>query len=291
MKQLIYSVGLIAAISGSAAAGTPPAIQSLLDHEESYYRQDSTTNEWQFNPGATIGDEDSDYGCQVDLNHAAKDGVPDTLTVDVPFDTPDWSKGQHTVAELRSYCARAQRMAAIAGIVSGFKLGVDDDQGDLAAKCIEWYDETVKSFKLDPTAITLPDEGVGSELVDRATGDPWKGTLEEGRKKFCDGNAKEYLEAQAADEAPYRKVLKGGKLKAALEDLLDKEVLGKGGKELSIPQMAKAKIWFHLKWYDEQSCGDGSQIVYAVERYTFTADDYDATQKEYCGVPPKSAYK
>lgn len=289
--QVMAGVVLVSMAAGVAAAGTPPAIRELLETADGYYRQDATTKVWTFTGDQTIANDGYEYGCAAILAKAKKDGVADTLSVDVPFDTPLWPRGQHTVAELRTYCDHARRTAAVAMIVSGFKMGQDDDTGDLAARCMDWYEQRTRQFKLAPTT-ELPYDGVGRDLKDPATGDPFKGTLEAGRKKFCDPYAKEWLAEKAKAEAPYRKALTGARLQAALQNLVGDEVRGAGGNVITIPQMAKAKVWFRLKKYTDQRCTNGA-FVYGLERYTFTAknDDYTATQSDSCGQPAKSAYK
>ena len=292
MSKLLVVIGVLVAAVGVASAGTPPSIKAFFDHASNYWELDTKTNQWLFVGDQGISREDFEYGCAALLDKAKKDGVADTLAVDVPFDSPDWKKGQHTVADLKLYCDHARKMAGIATIVSGYKLGQNDDTGDIAAKCMQWYEDGTKQWKLDPKAINLPYQGIGLDLTDRATGDPFKGTLEEGRKKFCDPYAKEWLEAKAKEEAPYRKALKGAKLKAVLEaQLIGIQLLGPGGKALSIPQMAKANVWFREKDYPEKYCANGAKTTHAVVRYTFKGDDWDSAQTEYCGTAPKSAYK
>ena len=84
-------------------------------------------------------------------------------------------------------------------------------------------------------------------------------------------------------------------LQTAIEKAQD-AFFGAGGKELKTPAaMAKANVWFMHTSYPDNACAKGEKIVHTLRRYQFDKDSKlvggDYTTKDYCGEPPKSAYK
>src|SRR5689334_19381199 len=130
----IISVSALVGWVAVASAGTPPAIEDFLSHGK-FYKFDG--KEWKFN------ENQSGQHCNEALDKAEKDGVADTLTVDVKFDTPLWKAGPHTVKELKEYCARAQKDTSIKTLVE-----MADMVGgiDYAKACLEVYDEATKKY-------------------------------------------------------------------------------------------------------------------------------------------------
>jgi hypothetical protein len=272
-------VGIAFGWVGSAAAGTPPAVKDLVSRVDCW-RPDGAG--WKFTCGSSTS-------CGSYVKQAAEDGVADTLAVEVGFDTPDWTKGKRTVQELKAACKRATTSAAIYSWVGWFPMVRNDDYGDIAARCMTFYDTLLKDHGL-PATTRLPHEGISYD--DPATGSPFAGTLEEARKKFCDPKATKYLAAKGADEAPYRKALKADKLRIALANLGD-QFYGPKRKELKTPaDMAKAGVWFRHVWYSDRGCNRGVDIVHIVERYQFKGHALaKESSKNFCGKPPASAYK
>jgi hypothetical protein len=266
--------------AGVAAAGTPTSLRPFLDYGD-YYDYDAATKEWKFTA--------TSVGCDSYVKEAQADGVADSLVVDVPYDTPDFSKGPHTFKELRTYCDRAKRAEAIYKWLGWALTATTDSAGDLAVACTEFYDKTVKKYGFAPTT-KIPYEGVTIE--DPATGQPYVGTLEGARKAYCDVKASKYQAAVSADEAPYRKVLKADKLRVALENM-GKAIYLPGRVEGKPSKLAAGKVWFRLVWYDDRKCKDGVDVVHVLQRYQFDGRHalVSQTEKNFCGAPPKAAYR
>lgn len=282
MKKMLVIAGVLGA-SQLATAGVPPALQHMLDYGR-YYEQDAKTKEWKFNA--------TSVSCEGDILEAKDAGVADDLKVDVAYDTPDFKAGKHTFKELQDYCEHARRSEAIYKTVGWFKDGWNDsDSGDIAAKCIEFYGQWTAEFKI-PGTLKLPYEGIST--TDPATGDPFVGTIEDGRKKFCDGHAKKFLAAKEKAEGPYRKVLKEDKLDVALHHAIEKVIYGPGKKELKTPAaLAGAKVWFRETWYDDSPCNHGADKIHTLTRYEFDGAQklVKDSGKNFCGPVPVSAYK
>jgi hypothetical protein len=279
MKTL--AAALLLGASTLAVAGTPPSLQPFLDYGN-YYAYDDETKQWKF--------ETSSMECQNYVTRATEDGVADTLVVEVPWDTPLWKKGPHTFKELKDYCAHARKADAVRKMVGWMQTARNDDQGDIAVACQKFYRQLSAEHDV-PGTTRLPYEGIG--IQDPATGDPFSGTVEDARKKFCDPKAQKYLAAVAAEEAPYRKALKGDKLDVAL-GALGKAVYGPGRKELKTPdQMAAGNLWFRVIWYDDTTCEHGRDKVYVVHRYQFDGSGKlsQKTSRNYCGNPPAAAFQ
>jgi hypothetical protein len=103
--------------------------------------------------------------------------------------------------------------------------------------------------------------------------------------------ADEVAAAEAAKVAPYKKVLKAGKLKIFIdEDLVDLMVFGKGEKRLKTPKdFANASLWFVILGKK----GPDGKDWWILRRYQFKGDKFvKKTEKEGKGsYPPKSAYR
>src|ERR1019366_7288259 len=88
-------------------------------------------------------------------------------------------------------------------------------------------------------------------------GTAWSGSIEELRKKWCEPGLSKATASTAAREAPFRKELKGDKLKVALTY---GEVLLPGGGSTSDPhKMAAASVWF-VDFSPSKVCNDGRQV-------------------------------
>src|SRR3954471_20950650 len=109
--KVIIIVGVIGALGGVARAGTPPAIEKFLKDQRGVYKLEA--GEWKYATSPSAPD-DEDHGCQTLLDKAKTDGVAPTLIVDVPFDTPDWKAGKHSIADLQAYCDHQKKSRAVA---------------------------------------------------------------------------------------------------------------------------------------------------------------------------------
>lgn len=57
--------------------------------------------------------------------------------------------------------------------------------------------------------------------------------------------------------------------------------------------MAKATVWFHLCWSFDNDCNNDSEQTHTLDRWQFDAAHnlVKSSSKDYCGVPPESAYR
>ncbi len=57
--------------------------------------------------------------------------------------------------------------------------------------------------------------------------------------------------------------------------------------------MAASKLWFIHSWSEERSCRSNDAPVHTVRRFQYDAKHMlvSETSKEFCGKPPKSAFR
>jgi hypothetical protein len=121
-------------------------------------------------------------------------------------------------------------------------------------------------------------------------------TYDEVKPKVCDvqrAKGQALLKELEATEAPLRAALKEDKLMIAL-DRKQTQFYGVGMKPLVTPaQMAASKLWFIHSWSEEETCRSNGRAVHRLRRYAFNAKHVlaDETNKDFCGAPPKSAYR
>ncbi len=224
--------------------------------------------------------------CMTTLDKLRAAGVPDTIIVDVTYDAPEFKRGPHTLAEIRTSCVHVESLGKIQYFERWAKFAMKDAPNlnsgryDVAyyKNCIQAYDEIVKAG-VSPSE-RVPDDVIG--------GAPWSGSIEELRKKWCDSGFSTANAKTVASEEPYRKVLTNDKLKVALTY---QEVLLPGGARTTDPQkMAAAAVWFE-DFSPSKVCNDGRQ-VHNLRRYQFGSDQriVKTTEQEYCGSAPLSAF-
>jgi hypothetical protein len=222
----------------------------------------------------------------ITLGKLSTAGVPDTTKVDVKYDAPEFRRGRHTLAEIRTSCAHVDSLGKIKYFERWAKFAMADTPNlskgsyDVSyfKNCLQAYDEIVKSG-------VSPTERVPVDVI---KGAPWSGSIEELRKKWCDAGFQTAKAKTTASEAPYRKVLTSDKLKVALTY---QEVILPGGARTTDPQrMATASVWFE-DFSPSKVCNDGRQ-VHNLRRYQFGSDQriVKTTEQEYCGGAPLSAF-
>lgn len=117
----------------------------------------------------------------------------------------------------------------------------------------------------------------------------WTGPVSETRQ-FCDQARKVGDTLKEKLEAPFRKVLKNDKLTLALEMRKEGYYLAASGGSINDPRaLAAHDVWFE-EW-DHGACSNGKVIQ--MIRHQFGKDQklLKTTSHEYCGDPPKSAYR
>jgi hypothetical protein len=122
----------------------------------------------------------------------------------------------------------------------------------------------------------------------------FKGTLEEARVQVCEAARNGLRSKMDVVLAPYKKVLKGDKLKMLSDTYPGGFILPGGGLESSdAALLAKASAWFlDLSASDGKiECRNGS--IHTVRKYQFNGAGklVSTTEKQYCGEPPASAFK
>ena len=246
--------------------------------------QVTDTKAWTVKDGATLGLKGA--RCMAALDKLRAAGVPDTTTVVVKYDAPEFKRGSHSLAEIRTSCAHVESLGKIKYFEKWAVLAMKDTPNLNSGRyetgyyknCIQAYDEIVK-------AGVSPTERVPDEVI---AGSAWSGSIEQIRKKWCDSGFNTANAKTAASEAPYRKVLSSDKLKVALTY---QEVILPGGARTTDPRkMAAASVWFE-DFSPSKVCNDGRQ-VHNLRRYQFDSDQriVKTTAQDYCGGAPLSAF-
>lgn len=119
-----------------------------------------------------------------------------------------------------------------------------------------------------------------------------EGTLESFKQKYCVDVAAEAAKAEEKRTAPYRAKLKNDKLKMAIKSHY---AIAGGDYSMHPDKLAKAPVWFDsvgAPSNEKQHCDNGGKRN-IVRRYQFNAKHVlvKRTEKQYCGEPPKSAYR
>ncbi len=248
------------------------------------WRQINATKAWTVADGATLGLRGA--RCTTTLEKLLAAGVPDTRTVDVKYDSPEFQRGPHTLAEIRTSCAHVESLGKVKYFEKWAILAMKDtpnlNSGRYDAgyykNCIQAYDEIVK-------AGVSPTEHVPEDVIGNAA---WSGSIEELRKKWCESGLSKANAKTAASEEPYRKELTSDKLRIALTY---QEVLLPGGARTSdARKMAASSVWF-VDFSPSKVCNDGRQ-VHNLRRYQFGSDQrlVKTTEQDYCGSAPLSAF-
>ena len=247
--------------------------------------QITETKAWAVKDNATLGVKGA--RCMATLDKLRAAGVPDTTTVDVRYDAPEFRRGRHTLAEIRTSCAHVDSLGKIKYFERWAKFAMKDTPNLNTGRydvgyyknCIQTYNEIVNAG-VSPSA-RVPDDVIG--------GAPWSGSIEELRRKWCDSGFNKANAKTAESEAPYRKVLTNDKLKVALT--YQEVILPGGGRTVDAQKMAAASVWFE-DFSPSKVCNDGRQ-VHNLRRYQFGSDQriVKTTEQEYCGGAPLSAFR
>lgn len=246
--------------------------------------QITATKAWAVKDGATSGLKGA--RCMTTLNNLRAAGVSDTSIVDVKYDAPEFKRGPHTLAEIRTSCMHVESLGKIQYFERWAVLAMKDTPNLNSGRydvgyfrnCLQAYDEIVK-------AGVSPSERVPDNVIGGAA---WSGSIEELRKKWCDSGFSTANAKTTASEAPYRKVLTSDKLKVALTY---QEVILPGGAHTTDPsKMAAASVWFE-DFSPSNVCTDG-RTIHNLRRYQFGSDQriVKTTEQEYCGSAPLSAF-
>ncbi len=276
----------------TAAVSRPQALQwgepnyrqlSEISSDIGWY-QITETKAWDVKDGAIRGLKGA--RCMSALDQIRTAGVPDTRTIDVKYDAPEFKRGSHTLAEIRTSCEHVESLGKIKVFDKWAVMAMQDTpnlnsgryETAYFSNCIQAYDQIVK-------AGISPREHVPDRVI---RGGAWSGSIEELRQKWCDPGLRTAKAKTAATEEPYRKALANDKLRIALTY---QEVLLPGGARTTDPQrMAAASVWFE-DFSPSNVCTDG-RTIHNLRRYQFSGDQrlVKTTEQEYCGPAPRSAF-
>lgn len=242
----------------------------------------SGSNSW----GIGDGDADAQKGarCMVPLDKLRAAGVPDTRTLEIQWEGPEFKGGVHTIGEIRTSCEHAARIGRLKNFekwaILAMQAGTNYRSGsDYYRLCIQSYNDIVKAGV--PPTERVPERTIG--------GKEFSGSIEEIRKTYCDAGMASATTQTTAREEPFRKELKGDKLRIALKY---GSVFIPGGAGTADPhKMAAASAWF-LDLSPPRHCVDGRQ-VHSIRRYQFDGNQHlvSTTEKDFCGGIPRSAFQ
>lgn len=243
------------------------------------------TNAWSASDGSVRGPQGT--ACLATLNQLKAAGVPDTRSIEIQWDGPEFKRGVHTLAEIRTSCQHLDRIGqikrfefwAIQAMNEAALVQKARTNNEVFRQCIQTYNQITK-------AGVPPSERVPDQVIQ---GKQWSGTIEELRQKWCDSGMATAASNTAKSDAPFRAALKGDKLKWALRER--GAFLPGGGSTADPHQMLLAPVWFS-QIVGPKTCADGRD-VYTLTRLQFGSDQQLLSQSshEYCGRPPASAYR
>ncbi len=287
--QSTYVLGCILILIEAGAAGaqrlttSDPNFSALSQLADSIgWYQLSATKAW------SVGDNAVDLkkgaSCMATLDKLRAARVPDSRTVEVRWEAPEFKPGVHSLAEIRASCAHVERVGRIHAFEKWALLSMQagpnaKSASDFYRLCVQTYNEIVKAGV--PPTDRVPDNVIG--------GAAWSGSIEELRRKYCDAGMSKAHEQAAASEAPYRKEMKSDKLRIALKY---GSVFVPGGVGTSdARKMADASVWF-IDLSPPRRCNDGRQ-VHTLRRYQFSVEQQlvKTTEHDYCGSAPRAAFQ
>ena len=244
-----------------------------------------STNAWSVNDASVKGPQGT--VCLATLNQLKAAGVPDNRSIEIQWDGPEFKRGSHTLAEIRTSCQHVDRIGqirkfefwAIQAMNEAALVQKGRTNNEIFRNCVQTYNQITK-------AGVPPSERVPEQVI---LGKQWSGTIEELRQKWCDSGMNQAAANTSKREAPFRAVLKGDKLKWALRE--GGAFLPGGGSTADPHQLLAAPVWFS-QMVGPKTCADGRD-VYTLTRLQFSGDQQlvSNTSREYCGKPPVSAYR
>jgi hypothetical protein len=288
MKTNLVLACLVLSIAAHPAAAqrlttADPNYQQLYQLADSIgWHQISATKAW----SAADNSVDVKTGavCMQSLDKLRAAGVPDTRTLEVRWEAPEFKPGVHTLAEIRTSCTHLERVGKIQAFekwaLLAMQAGTNVRSGsDYYRLCISTYKDIVK-------AGVSPSDRVPDRMI---AGTAWSGSIEELRQKYCDAGMSAAASATTNREEPFRKELKADKLKIALK--YGSVFLPGGAGTGDAHKMAAVSVWF-IDLSPPKHCVDGRQ-VHTLRRYQFggAQELLKTTEHDYCGGAPRSAFQ
>ncbi len=280
--KAVFALSLCASLTTHADSFSYPPLKQLAD---------SLNTAWVQQGGVWWLSDQGEEGlkpppCQKIVDDLVKTNMADSTTWKLERDIKGYKAGPHTFAEYKASCTEVAYVSKVKSFSEDVYSAIYSADLEMAKRCIDGYDEViklgVKPSELVPTRKVSLRGGGDAELG---------GTIEALRIKFCDPLYKKVADEQAKREAPYRAVLKGDKLDAALSGrfwMLPGKVDGANSPKL----LAANNVWFYEMEPSSNSCANGKTII--LYRWQFapkTSKFLKATEKQYCGTPPASAYR
>jgi hypothetical protein len=223
--------------------------------------------------------------CAKKLEALTDGNVPESITFDLAHDIPELKAGKHPWTAARAACKaivaavdREAKVRSFAWWADMARAEVKEQTGARGApyfkNCLSTYDDAIKA---------------GIPPTEPVTAYNFNDTMQAIRDKWCAPAMAEAQGAQAAAEAPYRKVLKNDKLKLWLKDT--SYIMLAGNPKVTPARLAAARVWFEDAT-PERFCSNGAQ-VHTLYRFQFDANHklVKSSEKTYCGHPPASAWR
>ena len=282
MKALLALAMLCAPLIAHADTFRYPPLKELADSlNVAWIQQDGVW--WLSDPGE---EGMKPPPCQKIVDKLVKENIADTTIFPLGRDIKDYKAGPHTFAEYKASCTQVAYLSKAKAFTDEAFMAINFRDEEFAKRCIDRYDEVIKAgvkpTEIVPTSMVAVRGGPDVEV---------SGSIENIRIKFCDPLYKKVAEERAKREAPYRAVLKGDKLDAALSGrfwMLPGKVEGANNPK----RLAANNVWFYEMEPSDGSCANGKTII--LYRWQFdqkTSKFLKATEKQYCGTPPASAYR
>lgn len=282
MKELLTLAMLCAPSIAHADTFRYPPLKKLADNLTAAWYQEGGV--WWVSDAGEEGMKPPP--CQEIVDDLVKEKIADSTTFPLERDIKGYKAGPHTFAEYKASCTHVAYISKAKAFTQEAFRAIDYRDLEFAQRCIERYDEVIKAG-VKPSEI-VPTQKIavrGSSDVEVS------GSIEDIRTKHCDPLYKAVAEKKAKREAPYRAVLKGDKLDAALSGrfwMLPGKIDGANSPKL----LAANNVWFYEMEPSDGACSNGKTLI--LYRWQFdpkTSKFLKATEKQFCGNIPASAYR
>jgi hypothetical protein len=281
---MLATAAITPALADEASDARNHALYKLGESLTGAWGKDYTTKAWQVS-GAAF--ELGKARCEPVLAELAAMGAPGSSKVKVGTPGPDLAEGESTLDDARAACGAIVRAGlirdwerwAVFAMQDHAKLGTGSVSTTYFERCLDAYETMLRKG-------TAKDARVSPQQI----GDvKWEGTVEELRKKWCDAGLKVAQAEQDRKDAPYKKAMKGEKLRMAL---LYRGVYLAGGEVTDDPnRMAGAQVWF-IDTEPPKYCTVNLAQAHVLHRFEFAGDALvKTTDITTCGAPRARDFK
>ncbi len=291
MKQLVTLVTLVTLATliaaRSAHADSPDTIDDLvrsLGSDITYAWVAQPDGVWLLGPAAADGDVSK---CSKTLAQLRAASAPATRTFKLADDSRDLRAGNHTLAEARLACDQVDHMIKIKAFETWAYAATNLGDIGIYNNCRTTYDQAIAAGVRPSDRVPLRTVVIAGKDVE------WSGSIEALRIKYCDEPLQVAEAKLAAEQAPYRKVLRNDKLTMALGAAVPFTLPG-GETTWEPKRLAAAMVWFDAvsDQTGQESCAGGIKRK-TLRRYAFDSQHklVKTTEREYCGAIPPSAFR